>query len=77
MQHFIGTAPNGGSVKMDFERFIDTLRVGETVAMDFYRERSLTCPHGLSRYQNDVTYLRTDPVKRVTQMSVPTSAVRT
>ena len=63
--------------KMDFNRFINTLRVGEPIEMDFYKERSMTCPAGLSRYQNDTTFLRTGPVKRITQIAVPTSAVHT
>lgn len=77
VDHFIGTAAGGKPVKMDFNRFINTIRVGEPVEMDFYKERSMTCPAGLARYQHDASYLRTGPVKRITQIAVPTSAVRT
>ena len=77
VNYFMNTTSGNIPVKMDFDRFINTLRVGETVEMDFYKERSMTCPAGVSRYQNDTTYLRTGPVKRITQIAVSTSAVHT
>ena len=77
VNYFLGSTPSGAPMKMDFDRFINTLRVGEPVQMDFYKERSMTCPAGLSQYQECATYLRTSPVKRITQIAVPTSAVRT
>lgn len=77
VNYFLGITPSGDPMKMDFDRFINTLRIGESVQMDFYRERSMTCPAGLSRYQSEATFLQTGPVKRITQIAVPASAVRT
>ena len=59
------------------KRFAQKVEIGKPVEMDFYRERSMTCPHQLSRYQADVSYIRSGLVKRITQIAVPASVTRT